>query len=123
MPACLRWHGRHCAGPLAGDQVLVAHRVVGDAELEGDPPSQATATPVKWIPRKRVIRRCRACLAPATEAVERQVNAYADKVDEYGHLEIKTAYYKTRNRRFQPSNLSTVPAGITVPTFPRRSRP
>jgi hypothetical protein len=39
------------------------------------------------------------------EAIERQVNAHADKVDEYGHLEIKTAYYKTRNRRFQPRNL------------------
>ena len=36
MPACLRRYGRHGAGPLAGDQVLVAH--------------QATAAPVKWIP-------------------------------------------------------------------------
>jgi len=39
------------------------------------------------------------------EAVAKQIDAHADKVDDYGHLEIKTAYYKTRNRRFQPRNL------------------
>ncbi len=30
----LRRRGRHCPGPLGGDKVLVAHRVVGNGELE-----------------------------------------------------------------------------------------
>jgi hypothetical protein len=39
------------------------------------------------------------------EAVARQIDERSDKIDEHGHLEIKTAYYKTRNRRFQPCHL------------------
>jgi hypothetical protein len=36
------------------------------------------------------------------EAIARQIDAHSEKLDERGHLEIKTAYYKTRSRRFQP---------------------
>ena len=34
MPAPLRRRGRHCPGPLGGDEILVAHRVVGDGKFE-----------------------------------------------------------------------------------------
>jgi hypothetical protein len=39
------------------------------------------------------------------EAVAKQIDAHSDQLDEHGYLEIKTAYYKTRNRRFQPRHL------------------
>ena len=34
VPAPLRRRGRHCPGPLGGDEILVAHRVVGDGKFE-----------------------------------------------------------------------------------------
>jgi hypothetical protein len=39
------------------------------------------------------------------EAVAKQIDEHTEKLDAHGHLEIKTAYYKTRNRRFQPRHL------------------
>jgi hypothetical protein len=39
------------------------------------------------------------------EAVARQIDEHSDKIDEHSHLEIRAAYYKTRNRRFQPRHL------------------
>jgi hypothetical protein len=39
------------------------------------------------------------------EAVARQVEQHQDSIDDNGYIENKTAYYKTRNRRFQPLHL------------------
>ena len=38
-------------------------------------------------------------------AVEKQITRHEDRVDHNGHIEIKTGYYKTRSRRFQPRHL------------------